>query len=84
MTAKTDRTWELPKRFWIMRMTWSALLFAHWPVEPRILAPQLPKGLILDIRDGERRVGIGNAISEGHRVVYYPHLLVHPDYFRCF
>jgi len=30
--------------------------------------------------DGERLVGLGNAISDGHLVVYYPHLLVHPDY----
>ena len=30
--------------------------------------------------DGGRLVGIGNAISDGHLVVYYPHLLVHPDY----
>ena len=29
---------------------------------------------------GEKLVGIGNAISDGHLVVYYPHLLVHPDY----
>ncbi|MEL6651069.1 MAG: GNAT family N-acetyltransferase [Bacteroidota bacterium] len=29
---------------------------------------------------GERLVGLGNAISDGHLVVYYPHLLVHPDY----
>lgn len=28
----------------------------------------------------ERLVGIGNAISDGYLVVYYPHLLVHPDY----
>lgn len=28
----------------------------------------------------ERLVGIGNAISDGFLVVYYPHLLVHPDY----
>lgn len=28
---------------------------------------------------GDRMVGIGNAISDGHLVVYYPHLLVHPD-----
>ena len=27
-----------------------------------------------------RLVGLGNAISDGHLVVYYPHLLVHPDY----
>ena len=25
-------------------------------------------------------VGIGNAISDGHLVVYYPHMLVHPSY----
>jgi ribosomal protein S18 acetylase RimI-like enzyme len=24
-------------------------------------------------------VGIGNAISDGYLVVYYPHMLVHPD-----
>ncbi|SEL40494.1 GNAT family N-acetyltransferase [Parapedobacter koreensis] len=30
--------------------------------------------------DGDRLVGIGNALSDGYLVVYYPHLLVHPDY----
>ena len=25
-------------------------------------------------------VGVGNAISDGYLVVYYPHLLVHPEY----
>lgn len=25
-------------------------------------------------------VGLANAISDGHLVVYYPHMLVHPDY----
>ena len=32
--------------------------------------------------DGDRLIGLGNAISDGHLVVYYPHLLVHPDYQR--
>jgi ribosomal protein S18 acetylase RimI-like enzyme len=27
-------------------------------------------------------VGIGNAISDGHLVVYFPHLLVHPGFQR--
>lgn len=27
-------------------------------------------------------VGLGNAISDGHLVVYYPHMLVLPDYQR--
>lgn len=30
--------------------------------------------------DGERLVGLGNAISDGYLVVYYPHLAVHPEY----
>ena len=30
--------------------------------------------------EGNKLVGLGNAISDGHLVVYYPHLLVHPDY----
>ena len=31
-------------------------------------------------RVGGRLVGLGNAISDGHLVVYYPHLLVQPEY----
>ncbi len=30
--------------------------------------------------NGDSLVGLGNAISDGYLVVYYPHLLVHPDY----
>ena len=30
--------------------------------------------------DGTRLIGLGNAISDGYLVVYYPHLLVHPEY----
>jgi GNAT superfamily N-acetyltransferase len=29
---------------------------------------------------GDLLVGLGNAISDGYLVVYYPHLLVHPDF----
>ena len=31
-------------------------------------------------RSSGKLVGIANAISDGHMVVYYPHMLVHPDY----
>lgn len=31
----------------------------------------------------ELLVGLGNAISDGHLVVYLPHLLVHPDHQGC-
>lgn len=29
---------------------------------------------------GERLLGLDNAISDGYLVVYFPHLLVHPEY----
>src|SRR6266850_304987 len=32
--------------------------------------------------DRNRLVGLGNAISDGHLVVYYSHLLVHPEFQR--
>lgn len=31
---------------------------------------------------GERLIGLAYAISDGHLVVYYPHLVVHPNYQR--
>ena len=35
---------------------------------------------LLSAWDGSKLVGIANAISDGYLVVYYPHMLVHPDY----
>ena len=32
--------------------------------------------------DSDRLVGLANAISDGFLVVYYPHVVVHPDYHR--
>ena len=48
-----------------------------------------PKQLLAALRNSHslvtarisgRLVGIGNAISDGHLVVYYPHMLVDPQY----
>ncbi len=58
MIAKTDRTWAPPEYPWIMRMTWSELLFAHWPIDANKIAPLLPKGLTLDTREGTAWLGI--------------------------
>ncbi len=43
---------------WVMRQTWSKLLFAHWPVKPDMLRPLIPPGLMLDTFDGEAWVGV--------------------------
>jgi uncharacterized protein YqjF (DUF2071 family) len=39
-------------------MTWSQLLFAHWALEPDIVARHLPADLSLDVRDGRAWVGV--------------------------
>jgi uncharacterized protein len=58
MNESTDRAWDLPKHPWVMRMTWSELLFAHWPVDSNILAPMLAEGLELDTCDGNAWIGV--------------------------
>ncbi|MDF3035371.1 MAG: family N-acetyltransferase [Paucimonas sp.] len=37
---------------------------------------------LVTARFDNRLVGLGNAISDGHLVVYYPHMLVHPAHQR--
>lgn len=41
-----------------MRMTWSELLFAHWPVEPDAVSCLLPAGVELDTHDGRAWIGV--------------------------
>lgn len=35
---------------------------------------------LVTARIAGKLVGLGNAISDGHLVVYFPHMLVHPDF----
>ncbi len=47
--------------------------------KPReLLAALRHSHTLVTARRAGRLVGIGNAISDGHLVVYFPHLLVHP------
>ena len=45
-------------RPWVMRMRWTDLLFAHWPIDPDQLRPMLPDDLELDTFDGRAYLGI--------------------------
>ncbi len=49
--------------------------------KPEKLIPALKNSdALVTARISGKLVGIGNAISDGSLVVYYPHMLVHPDY----
>lgn len=45
----------------------------------QLLAALINSDALVTARIDGQLVGLGNAISDGHLVVYYPHLLVHPD-----
>lgn len=57
--------------------TWSS---AEKPAE--LLAALRNSHSLATARVEGRLVGLVNAISDGHLVVYYPHMLVHPDFQR--
>ncbi|AIE61245.1 YqjF family protein [Bacillus methanolicus] len=61
----THRPWPLPSKKWIMRQTWSNLLFAHWPVPPETLRPHIPPPLQIDTFNGYAWLGIVLFVLEG-------------------
>lgn len=62
------RPWTVPPRPWTMAQTWEQLLFAHWRCDPELVAPFLPEGLELDVRDGAAWIGVTPFVCEGLRL----------------
>jgi uncharacterized protein YqjF (DUF2071 family) len=52
------RPWPMPDRMWVMTQTWHDLLFAHWPVSPRLLRDKVPAPFELDVFEGTAWLGI--------------------------
>jgi uncharacterized protein YqjF (DUF2071 family) len=52
------RPWPMPDSAWIMTQTWHDLLFAHWPVDTRLLRSKVPAGLELDLHENRAWAGI--------------------------
>ncbi|WP_312130309.1 GNAT family N-acetyltransferase [Diaphorobacter nitroreducens] len=48
----------------------------------QLLAALRNSHALVTARIAGRLVGLGNAISDGHLVVYFPHMLVHPEFQR--
>ena len=42
----------------VMRQTWSAIVWCHWPVDPEVVARRLPPGVHPDLFDGSAWVGL--------------------------
>ncbi|HEX4170765.1 MAG TPA: DUF2071 domain-containing protein [Bryobacteraceae bacterium] len=52
------RPWPLAAGHWAIRMRWTNLLFAHWPVPASKIAPLLPSGFAVDTYNGDAWVGV--------------------------
>ncbi len=56
--SSAERPWPVPRAAPAMSMTWSELLFAHWPLAPEVVARTLPAGLELDTFEGCAWLGV--------------------------
>ncbi|MFC7175574.1 YqjF family protein [Halosegnis marinus] len=48
----------------VLSMVWRDALFAHWPVEPSLVAERLPDRLSVDTHDGEAYLGVVPFVME--------------------
>ena len=58
LSETAHRPWALPPGAWVLAQTWQQLLFAHWRVDPKVVAPLIPAGLEVDTFDGSAWIGV--------------------------
>ena len=75
-TLHEDREFQLDE----VLSVYSACKWSSASRPQKLFAALRASHTVVNARVGERLVGIGNAISDGFLVVYYPHLLVHPEF----
>jgi uncharacterized protein YqjF (DUF2071 family) len=52
------RPWPPPQQAWMMVQTWLDLLFAHWPIDARLLRSKVPSALTLDLFENQAYLGV--------------------------
>jgi uncharacterized protein YqjF (DUF2071 family) len=58
LDAIGHRPWPMPDRPWVMTQSWHDLLFAHWPVDERLLRPHVPAAFEVDRFDDTAWLGV--------------------------
>jgi hypothetical protein len=57
--TKTDhRPWPLPPAAWSWRQSWNNLLFVHYRIAAKDLAPLVPRGMTIQEFDGSSWIGV--------------------------
>jgi uncharacterized protein len=55
---RRHRPYPLPQGPWVLGQSWEHLLFAHWCVPPEAVRRLVPRGLGLDLREGDAWLGV--------------------------
>jgi uncharacterized protein len=58
LDERAHRPWPMPDSPWIMTQSWHDLLFAHWPVDLRMLQEKVPPGLRIDLYENQAWLGV--------------------------
>lgn len=58
LASVEHRPFAVPDGSWVQEHTWHDLLFAHWPVRADQLQALLPRGIEIDMHDGEAWIGV--------------------------
>ena len=68
----STRPWPAPGGPWIMRQTWSSLLFAHWRVPGDFMRDLVPEQLEIDTSDGSAWIAVVPFLMSGIRLRFLP------------
>lgn len=74
LTEQEHRPYPLPNLPWVSTQRWENVLFLHWPVLPKVLAPYIPHKLQLDLYDGAAWLGFVYFLVRGMRPRIMPAL----------
>lgn len=58
----------------LMHQSWGSLLFIHWPVEPDVLRPLIPKQLEIDTFEGQAWIALTPFTLWNARPLFFPRL----------
>lgn len=72
MNHESGRQWPRPTTAWVMRQSWSDLLFAHWSFPAAAVQKLLPAGLELDTWEGKAWLGVVPFRMHGVRPRWLP------------
>jgi hypothetical protein len=80
MDEVTHRPWPIVSKNWIIRQSWSNLLFTHWPISVDLLRPHIPSSLKIDTFEGTAWLGVVVFIMEGIYLRGLPALSLTPKF----